>query len=295
MSTHPPAADAQQAAATQSTLSSLERARDRALDILHTSHTQEATARARFNTARERTARAIYAARLDGMTWQEIGQHLGGMADTSAIERLAVHGIDRPASIKKDEDTWPRHSRALHNAHSAEQAASTAAETATRSTATAIALARTIGHTWAAITQSTGINRTSQLGRLQRAFGTHNRAVPSVAKAADYRPDEHAQAAHTLTGDVRGLWKSPKVYKACAEGVSIAVRTTLAAHLNAHTAPSPADMAGVLAAVESAHRRAVDAAVVALNALHLDGLMEVEAVDAARQCVFQAAAQSGTT
>ena len=280
---------------TQSTLSALERARARAVNSLHACQDQEDTARAQFKLSREHTAHTIHAARLDGVTWKEIGLHVGNIAPTSAAERLAVAGIDRPGSTKKNEDTWPGHALALQQAYAAEQATIAAVEDATLATAAGIAIARVIGHSWATITDATGISRKSQLERMQRAFNTSNLAVPNAVKTAEYTTAEHASSAQKLTGDALTLWQSSKVYKATGEGVATAVRNQLAAHLNTGDGITPTDMTGVVADLEATHRKAIDAAAAAIGGLNLADLAptDVEAIDAACQTALQAAAQAG--
>ena len=280
---------------TQSTLSALERARARAVSSLHACQDQEDNARARARKAREHTARAIHAARQDGMMWKDIGQHIGNKSDRAAAQRLPAAGIEPPSSPKEDEDTWPAHALALQQAHTAEQTAGGEVESATVSTAAAIALARVIGHSWATITDATGISRKSQLERMQRAFNTSNLAVPNAVKTAEYTTAEHASSAQKLTGDALTLWQSSKVYKATGEGVATAVRNQLAAHLNTGDGITPADMTGVVADLEATHRKAIDAAAAAIGGLNLADLAptDVEAIDAACQTALQAAAQTG--
>ena len=281
---------------TQSTLSALERARARAVNSLHACQDQEDTARAQFKLSREHTAHTIHAARLDGVTWKEIGLHVGNIAPTSAAERLAVAGIDRPGSTKKNEDTWPAHALALQQAYVAEQATIAAVEDATLATAAAIALARVIGHSWATITDATGISRKSQLERMQRAFNTSNLAVPNAVKAAEYTTAEHASSAQKLNGDALSLWQSSKVYSAVGEGVATAVQNELAAHFNRGDGIAPADMAAVVGTLEATHQRAVTAAVAAIGDLNLADLSptDVDAIHAACQTGRTAAAQAGS-
>ena len=280
---------------TQSTLSALERARARAVSSLHACQDQEDNARARARKAREHTARAIHAARQDGMMWKDIGQHIGNKSDRAAAQRLPAAGIEPPSSPKEDEDTWPAHALALQQAYVAEQATIAAVEDATLATAAAIALARVIGHSWATITDATRISRKSQLERMQRAFNTSNLAVPNAVKTAEYTTAEHASSAQKLTGDALTLWQSSKVYKATGEGVATAVRNQLAAHLNTGDGITPADMTGVVADLEATHRKAIDAAVSAIGDLNLADLSptDVDAIHAACQTGRTAAAQAG--
>lgn len=281
---------------TQSTLSALERARARAVSSLHACQDQEDNARARARKAREHTARAIHAARQDGMMWKDIGQHIGNKSDRAAAQRLPAAGIEPPSSPKKDEDTWPAHALALQQAHTAEQTAGGEVESATVSTAAAIALARVIGHSWATITDATGISRKSQLERMQRAFNTSNLAVPNAVKAAEYTTAEHASSAQKLTGDALTLWQSSKVYSAVGEGVATAVQNELAAHFNRGDGIAPADMAAVVGTLEATHQRAVTAAVSAIGDLNLADLSptDADAIHAACQTGRTAAAQAGS-
>lgn len=281
---------------TTATLTALERARQRVVPWLHTALDAEEAARKTARNATDDTAREIHAARAIALPWDAISEELGGINRSTAAERVKRARLELPPSNTKHRDRWDAARAALRTTHLAEQDARHAAEQATNTTAAAIAIARTIGHTWATINDATGMSRQSQLARLNRAFADGARtAVPSPARAADYTADDHQQHAAHLTGQAAALWQHEQVAQALSRGVATAVRNRLAGMFNTGDGPSLAEASRVVVAAEDTRQQAIDAAVRALANMHLAGLEADDPAAAmyAAEAVEQASSATG--
>lgn len=275
--------------------SAFERARTRAISWLHTAQDREEAARQQLADRQRTVAAAIVDARTAGLPWPAIGEALGGIGTSSAAGRLKAAGLPRPGLTNRDTNSWPRHQAILADLFAEETHARTLLDAAVDNTAATIAIARTIGHSWATIAEATTITRQAQIQRLARAYNTRGHHVPDVAKTADVTNSDHQAAAAAFTTNNRALWDTQPVRKAVAHGVGIAVTNQLAARLNAdnpHNPPSPAHIVDELTAC---HRRALNAAVKAVDGMKLADLTvdDPEAHQVAAEAARQAAAAAG--
>lgn len=275
------------------TLTALERARQRVVPWLHTALDAEESARTAARNATGDTAREIHAARAVALPWNAISEELGGINRSTAAERVKRARLTLPPTNTKRRDKWDAARAALRATHAAEHDARRAQEQATDTTAAAIAIARTIGHTWATINDATGMSRQSQLARLNRTYADGARtAVPSPARAADYTRDDHNRQGTQLSGQAAALWRHKQVAEALSRGVATAVRNRLAGLFNTGDGPGLAEAGRVVVAAEDTRQQAIAAAVRALANMHLAGL---EATDPAAAMYAAEAAEQASS
>ena len=127
--------------------------------------------------------------------------------------------------------------------------------------ATAITIARTLGHTWASVNAGTGLDRKTQQRFLNSAFKGQQGTVPNATRAARYTKQDHKQAGHMLFNTIaQDIWMRDDIRQAVAHGVHDAVRDELAYILTSPGPLAPHAFPTLFAWLEHTHRRAAEAA-----------------------------------
>lgn len=250
----------------QSVQSVFESARSYVSKWFHTVYDDETAARSYVATCQENTAKAIYAARLVGLPWAAICDHLGGMGRSSAYRRLLKAKLHPPTPNKNT--TFQDHAHArmkLDRAWDAEQTAHKALRKAVDTTAAIITLARLSGHTWDSLSTITGMTRKAQLDRLATTYKTSENTVPAIAKLAVVTHDDFQKAGHNLQGQTAAFWQTPAVEQAVIQGVSIAIGTRLATWLNTTNRAQHHNPFTVLSDLEKTREKALQAAITTLE------------------------------
>ena len=148
---------------------------------------------------------------------------------------------------------------ALH-AHQNAKARAVTKETR-QDVATAITIARTLGHTWASVNAGTGLDRKTQQRFLNSAFKGKQGTVPNATRAARYTKQDHKQAGHMLFNTIaQDIWMRDDIRQAVALGVHDAVRDKLADMLASPRPLTPYLFPSLVARLEHTHHRAAEAA-----------------------------------
>lgn len=256
----------------QSTQSVFESARSYATQWFRIAYDDEASARSYVATCQTNTAKAIYTARLVGLSWVAICDHLGGMGRSSAYRRLIKAKLHPPTPDKNATCQAHTHARVmLDRAWNTEQTAHKALREAVNTTAAIITLARLSGHTWSSLSTITGMTRKAQLDRLATTYNTSGYTVPTTAKLAIVTDTEFQEAGHNLHGQTAVFWKTPAVEEAVIQGVAIAVSTRLATWLNNTNHAHHHNPFNVLSDLEKTRKNAIQAAIASLDAIHQPG------------------------
>lgn len=127
--------------------------------------------------------------------------------------------------------------------------------------ATAITIARTLGHTWASVHAGTGLDRKTQQRFLNSAFKGQQGTVPNATRAASHTKQDHKQAGHMLVNTIaHDIWMRDDIRRAVAHGVHDAVRDELADILTSRSPLAPHDFPSLFDRLERTHHRAAEEA-----------------------------------
>lgn len=137
--------------------------------------------------------------------------------------------------------------------------------------ATAITIARTLGHTWASVNAGTGLDRKTQQRFLNSAFKGQQGTVPNATRAARHTKQDHKQAGDTLFNTIaQDIWMRDEIRQAVAHGVHDAVRDKLADILTSPRPLAPHDFPFLAARLEHTHHRAAEAAIYVIAYTRVD-------------------------